>query len=203
MNSNLTLVQLISEQPMPNLLPILRLRPKRLIHITTPKTRSQSDHLLRAAHAAGIKPEIELVQLSDMPGISEVFEEVNQLLIQMNEADESCVVNFTGGTKLMSIGAYAAALTQKVPSLYVDGADARFVDGNTSSKMRELFDDDWSFASISNQLQVHILGIAHGTERITRGRNWQVFLPLSQYLFENRDDEECMHQALVGQNGVI
>jgi hypothetical protein len=200
---NLTLIQLISEQTMPNLLPILRLKPAKLIHLVTPKTANRSANLMAAAHAAGIDPKIEVIQMSAMPGIPETFNAVSECLTEIGRASLSPVVNFTGGTKLMSIGAYAAALQQKAPSLYVDTQDSCFVDGNTSVRMSEFLDGDWSFTPIRTQLQIHIVAIANGIQRVTGGKPWRPMLPLATHLFVNQAEEQAGHEALHGPSGLL
>lgn len=197
-----TLIQLISEQTIQNLLPILRLKPKKLIHLVTPKTAARSAVLKAAAKAAGIEPELETVQLSAMPGIPESFNAVADVLNKTRERGQT-VVNFTGGTKLMSIGAFAAAQTQTVPSIYVDTMDACFVDGSTSPELNTLLTGDWSFTPIRNQLRVDVLGVANGVSRITSGRSWQAMLPLAEYLFNHIADEEATHAAMHGHTGIF
>lgn len=199
---DLTLIQLISEQTIQNLLPILRLKPKKLIHLVTPKTAARSAVLTAAAKAAGLDPELEAIQLSAMPGIPECFNSVADALAK-NKTEGLIVVNFTGGTKLMSIGAFAAAQTQKVPSLYVDTMDACFVDGATSPEMTTLLAGDWSFTPIRNQLRVDVLGIANGVSRINSGKPWQAMLPLAEHLFHEIADEEATHAALHGPAGLF
>ncbi len=200
--TGLTLIQLISEQTIQNLLPILRLKPAKLIHLVTPKTASRSSVLLSAAKAAGLNPSLETIQLSAMPGIPESFNAVADALAKA-ESEEQAVVNFTGGTKLMSIGAFAAAQTQKVPSLYVDTQDACFVDGGTSREMNNLLTGDWSFTPLRNQLRVDVLGIANGVSRITGGKDWKPMLPLAEHLFTHSADEAATHDALHGPGGIF
>ena len=57
-----------------------------------------------------------------MPGMPETFNAIKEAIAEAKGSGTTPVVNFTGGTKLMSIGAYAAALHQdhKAISLYVD-----------------------------------------------------------------------------------
>ncbi len=200
---NTALIQLISEQTMPNLLPILRLKPKKLIHLVTPKTASRSSSLKAAAHAAGINPHIEVIVMSAMPGIPETFSAVMECLNDISKTDHTPVVNFTGGTKLMSIGAYAAALQKKAPSFYVDSQETCFVDGNTSTQMSDLLAADWSFTPIRNQLQVHILAIANGIQRVTSGKPWKRMLPLATHLFGFQADEQAVHESLHGPSGLF
>ena len=198
----ITLIQLISEQTIQNLLPVLRLRPQKLVHLVTPKTAGRSAGLKAAAKAAGIDPELEAIQLSAMPGISECFNAVSEILGKLPNSGQT-VVNFTGGTKLMSIGAFAAAQTLKVPSLYVDTQDACFVDGATSPEMNALLSGDWSFTPIRNQLRVDVLGIANGVSRITGGKPWQAMLSLAEHLFHHIADEEATHATIHGLSGLF
>ncbi len=200
---NIVLIQLISEQTMQNLLPILRLKPRRLVHLVTPKTAARSAVLKSAARAAGIDPELEFIQLSAMPGIPECFNAVSEILAKTRQAGGQTVVNFTGGTKLMSIGAFAAAQREKIPSLYVDTQDACFVDGATSPEMLTLLGGDWSFTPIRNQLRVDVLGIANGVVRITGGKPWDAMLPLAEHLFRNPGDNEAALNAFHGTNGLF
>lgn len=203
MSAALTLIQLISEQTIQNLLPILRLRPARLVHLVTAKTAGRSAHLVAASHAAGLDPGLAVVQLSSMPGIQESFNAVMDCIGQASAIGETSVVNFTGGTKLMSIGAYAAALQQKVPSLYVDTQDACFVDGGTSPGMSTLLAGDWSFTPIRKQLRVDTIAIANGVPRVTNGRAWKPLLPLALHFYRQPDEEEATHEAFHGPSGLV
>jgi hypothetical protein len=196
-----TLIQLISEQTMQNLLPILRLRPKKLVHFVTPKTAVRSAGLQAAAKAAGLSPELEVVQLSAMPGIPESFNAISDAIGGRPQERGSVVVNFTGGTKLMSIGAYAAAQAAKVPSLYVDTQDACFVDGTTSPEMQALMEGDFSFTPIRRQLRVDVLGMANGVARITGGKPFEPFVPLARHLFDDPEEESKTHAAFHGERG--
>lgn len=197
----ITLIQLISEQTIQNLLPILRLRPQKLVHFVTPKTAARSAGLQAAAKAAGITPELKTVQLSTMPGIPETFNAVSDILAQTPQEGGRAVVNFTGGTKLMSIGAFAAAQARKIPSLYVDTQDSCFVDGATSPDMQAMVAGDFSFTSIRTQLRTDVLAIANGVSRITSGKKFSEMLPLARHLFDHMADEEATHAALHGERG--
>jgi hypothetical protein len=200
---DLTLIQLVSEQTIQNLLPALRLRPARLVHLVTPRTARRSANIENAARAAGLAPHVETIPLSAMPGIQETFGVVNEAITRATGEGGKCVVNFTGGTKLMSIGAYAAARTHHVPSLYVDTADSMFMDGGTSAEMGELLEGDWSFTPLRKDLRVDVLSIANGVQRVTNGRDWRPYLPLALHIFDNGEEEENLHQAIHGQSGLV
>lgn len=114
----LALIQLISEETMQNLLPVLRLKPARLMHLATPKTVGRSAFIVEAARQAGLKPAIEVVTLSAIPAMPETFNAIKTAILEARTKGETPVVNFTGGTKLMSIGAFSAALNQEALTLY-------------------------------------------------------------------------------------
>jgi hypothetical protein len=122
---------------------------------------------LLAAHLSEMQPALETVALSAMPAMPETFRVIKAAIQQARGAGQTPVVNFTGGTKLMSIGAYAAALDQKALSLYVDTSDALFVDGRTADGLAGLLEDDFSFTPLRSLLTVGCVAAAHGQARVT------------------------------------
>ena len=68
---NITLIQLISEQTMQNLVPVLALKPAHVVHLTTPKTAARSAQIIEGARQAGTNTEVESNRLSEMPSIPE------------------------------------------------------------------------------------------------------------------------------------
>lgn len=201
----LTLIQLISDQTMPNLLPVLRLRPQRLVHLVTPRTASRSPHVGEAARQAGLQPIPEIVRLSAMPAIAETYNAIRGAIRESLARQETPVVNFTGGTKLMSIGAYAAALNpeHKAMSLYTDTEDACFVDGRTADGLAAVLEYDFSFTPLRSALTVNTIAVANGCERVTAGRDWRPLLPLARYLFDHQDDEQAVYESIYGHSGLF
>lgn len=131
MSPPLILIQLVSDQTMQNLLPVLRLKPQRLIHLATPRTVGRSALIAEGARQAHCPVSLETLTLSAMPGMAETLRAAQEAIDRTIAVDGRVILNFTGGTKLMSIGAYVAALKRKIPSLYVDTQEALFVDGQT------------------------------------------------------------------------
>lgn len=195
MPTPLTLIQLISEQTMQNL---LRLKPARLVHLATPKTAARSAFIVEAARQAGMQPALEPVTLSAMPAMPETFNAIKNAILDARNNGETPLVNFTGGTKLMSIGAYAAALHKdhRAMSLYVDTEDALFVDGRTAEGLAVLLEDDFSFTPLRTALTVNTVAVAHGRERVTSGRDWRPFLSLAQHLLSHPEEEQATHDAV-------
>lgn len=201
----LTLIQLISEQTMPNLLAVLRLRPARLVHLATQRTAARSGWIVEAARQAGLHPEVEMVTLSSMPSMPEAFNAVRHALQQARETGHKPVVNFTGGTKLMSIGAYAAALHRdhRAMSLYVDTEDETFVDGRTADGLAALLDEDFSFTPLHRGVTVNTVAVANGRERVTGGRNWEALAPLARHLLAHPIEEQATQDAVFGASGFL
>jgi len=108
MNQPIALIQLISEETMQNLLPVLALRPGRLLHLVTPKVKGRSGPIAVAARHSQIHVDPEPIHLPEMPTIRETFAATRSAMRRVSEAGALPIVNFTAGTKLMSIGAFSS-----------------------------------------------------------------------------------------------
>lgn len=198
----LTLIQLVSEQTMQNLLPVLSLKPARVFHLVTPKTAARSAFIIEAARHAQVISELENIRLSEMPSIKETSRAVVRCIAEARTLRHAPVVNFTGGTKLMSIGAYEASMREEVISLYVDTDHQQFLDGHTGPKLNSVLGDDFSFTPLQRMLTVNSIAVANGRQRVTGGRDWRPYLPLARHFLENPDDESATWLAVHGPNGI-
>jgi|GEM_PF-884200 len=201
----ITLIQLISEQTMQNLLPILRFRPSHVVHLSTRRTAARSNDIVKAANQCGVTFQLEQIRLSDMPTIAETSRAVGRAIDAAHDRKHTPLVNFTGGTKLMSIGAYSAAASSSPPtiSFYVDTDDERFVDGGTAEGLKQLLDGDYSFTQLHDCLNVAAIAAAHGQYHVSDGRDWRPFAQLAQYFLDNPDKEQATYDALFGENGIF
>ena len=160
------LLQLVSEQTMQNLLPLLALKPKTVIQV-----RSADERFKRAAEnfkvaVASLRkteaypdwsPEFfEIVIDAQSPSADQTRRKVGESLSLWPGA----VVNLTGGTKPMSIGAYSAAAYQDEPVLYCDSQARRFLSLNERRSLPELSD----FDEIAQSLTVEAVLAAHGID---------------------------------------
>jgi len=173
MSQPLALIQLISEETMQNLLPVLALRPARLLHLVTPKVRDRSGPIAVAARHSQIQVDPEPIHLPEMPTIRETFAAARNAIREVKQTGGLPVVNFTGGTKLMSIGAFSAALQEKVPSLYVDTEYGRFLDGTTGDGISQVLGEDLTFQALQSTLRVHSVALANGCPSATKGKDWK------------------------------
>lgn len=129
------LIQLNGDNVIANLLPIMALRPERIVQLVTKNQRAERAVaqfkevfalLAKEPGFEGYKPRMQDHQL---PGndMGEVRDAVARLLLE----NQGAVVNLSGGSKLMSLGAYQAALALGRPSLFCDVEEERFVSGRT------------------------------------------------------------------------
>lgn len=162
-----TLIQLVGDQTVQNLLPVMALRPARIIQLRSRdlpgKTRfkdaaanfeSAVGQLFLEAASKGYKPEVVTEEIADT---SPSIEKTRSVIAQKLAATPGSIMNFTGATKLMSIGAHQAASALGAPSIYCDTQEQRFTDGSTGKL------DSWpDFAATSSALTVPLLMAAHG-----------------------------------------
>lgn len=121
----LALIHLVSEQVMQNLLPLMALQPVQVYQIVSGEMRQMQFHsnIEKAAGLAGIDAEFhnEFVA-SGMPNETETQEKVAQCIQTARESRLEPLINLTGGTKLMSLGAYEAARSAHVSAFYFDSS---------------------------------------------------------------------------------
>jgi len=158
------LLHLVSEQTMQNLLPILALRPKTVVQVRSrpDKFHQAADNLKNAVLAMSKTPLYRDLnpEFFDWP-IDEDSPSVERSKSKVGEALSlwpGAIVNLTGGTKQMSIGAYLAADYQREPMLYCDTAQRQFipVGKRPLSKLPP-------FEQIAASLTVEAVMAAHGT----------------------------------------
>jgi len=117
------MVSLISGQHVPNLLSIRSETPvpDRLVLIVTPLMRARDKHnqLLNALAVGGLDygPRHDIKDLTKEDSISETYDLLKK--IHKEHLNDELVVNLTGGTKPMCIGAYEFSKEKHLRTLYV------------------------------------------------------------------------------------
>ena len=150
------LAHLIGEQTLPNLLAALALRPARIVHVTSDAKRFAAPirNLEKALALAGAKPAFHTLSL---PSANPAPAEVTAALASLPSECQPTVLNLTGGTKLMSLGAHTWGELYHVPSLYVDTAARTFTP--TTSLTLPAFP---SLPEIAATLSLETVLTAHG-----------------------------------------
>jgi len=162
----MNLLHLVSEQTVQNLLPILALRPENVIQV-----RSSEERFIKAASNLNIA-----VSALDSAGrllfpmpkffdweINKASPTADQTRRKVGEALSlwpGCVVNLTGGTKQMSIGAFLAAEYQGEASLYCDSQAGIFLEVSEKYRLPSVP----PIREAANLLTVESLLAAHGID---------------------------------------
>jgi hypothetical protein len=135
-NTTPCLIQLNGDNVVANLLPIMALKPERILQIVTKSQRAERavsrfkevfSLLAGEKGYQGYKPRIHDHNVSS-GDMGEIRDTVARLLLE----NPGAVVNFSSGSRLMSLGAYQAALALGRPSIFCDVDDERFVSGRTA-----------------------------------------------------------------------
>lgn len=169
--SQTAIIQLVGDQTVQNLLPVMALRPDWIIQfrskdksVAAPRFETAASNFELAVAALKLEPDFKdyepnvetQVFDSASPKISEVRAAVTAQLANCAK----CMVNFTGATKQMSIGAHQAAAAMAVPSVYCDTQEKTFVGGETAADHEKLP----PFHDTAAKLSVPLLMAAHGKE---------------------------------------
>jgi hypothetical protein len=189
------LVQLVSEQTMPNVLAALALEPAHITLLHTPRTAAHAASINGALRRAGLEFEVDLRTLSAAPDVQESGARIRTACEDVTASGLTPVVNITGGTKLMSIGAFAATIGPGWPSLYVDSENRRFLQvGNTM--LPDPLRDGWAaLTRAERRLNVDVVAAAHGCEHVSAGEDPTPFVDLAEHLRTHPSDETRCHAA--------
>lgn len=125
----MTLIHLISGETLQNVLPILALKPAKVISVLSNKNevflkkKADIENAVRLAMSGcgqhKLIPEFDN-EPTEIGFDSPTIEQTKKALTEVLSAVSDPCVNYTGGTKEMSIGAWCAAKEAEVPSLYCD-----------------------------------------------------------------------------------
>jgi hypothetical protein len=191
---------------MPSLFPILALKPTALVHVTSQGYEGHSEPVLAAAALAHLCPHRESVrhlQLPPMPSITETHNAVKEGIEWIHARGLQPVINFTGGTKLMSIGAFYAAVSTTTPSLYADGDRQVFVDGRTGPELAALLDSGLVLGTLAPQLSVRMVLTAYGCEVQHSKRHGKELSSVAAAMLLNRADEMQVFENMAGKKGAF
>lgn len=159
-SSGSALLHIVSGERMQNLLPLLALKPSVVIQLCSddPKIRAAAEHTEAAARLAGIDADFRHYAL---PGATPTTEAVRSAHDDLLSRFPGAVANITGGTKLMSLGAYLGASAFVDASiLYCDTVNHRYVQVSE----RLLPSHMLSFPEVASLLTVPIVMAAQGKQ---------------------------------------
>ncbi|MDB6072635.1 MAG: hypothetical protein JWO89_275, partial [Verrucomicrobiaceae bacterium] len=161
------LLQLVSAHLLPNLLTVMALRPQRIIQVRNgdanknPRMETATAHFRHALQVLAQEPgfkgyQPKMVELN-LPHVAPDLTTTRDLVAHTLATTQGVTVNFSGGTRLMSIGAFQAAAALGRPSLFCDAEAKRFSDGRTGCQGR------WpEYPSIASALSSRLLMAVEG-----------------------------------------
>lgn len=125
------LICLIGEQPIPNLLPILYLKPQQavLVHTNNEKSKKTAQRLQNLCVQKGIAA--ELLNVGDAYRLESLYDQLREKI--SGEPQTEWCFNLTGGTKLMPLAAVQAAADFNLPCVYYQTEGER---GQNVGKLR-------------------------------------------------------------------
>ena len=117
-------VCLISEQPIPNLVPLLLEKPAKAVFLVSPQMRPQAERLVKVVQPHGIKTQIE--EISSAYDFTEV-EQACRKVIEAAVNPDDLTLNVTGGTKIAALAAYQAFYFNNRRIIYLDTANNKLL----------------------------------------------------------------------------
>jgi len=187
------LIQLVSEQTLPNVFPALALAPERIVLLHTPQTRPHCEWITRALTLAGQPSAPLCFELPDNPDHHHTGRAVLDQINTARTAGLEPVINITGGTKLMSIGAFAAAHQQKAAAFYLDTAHRQVLAATAVPLPSPLDSSPAAFRRVADKLSVAVITAAHGITALDLGCDPSGWLPAARLLARDSALERAVH----------
>lgn len=137
-------ITLIGKESLPAYYPIAESRPDLVFAIGTRQSRQAAERLREVlVTRLGIECEINCqADAFDLQSVELYCEELHKSF----EPDSEVIYNITGGTKLMAIGAYKAALHHKAQVIYTNSDACIDIETNESTPLACMVDNETIFA---------------------------------------------------------
>ncbi len=120
-------VCLVSEQLIPNVLPVLREKPRSAVLLATVEMEARTVMLAEFFRARGVKTEVRKISPFDFSGVLEVCRQVIE-----DYQGNDLTLNVTGGTKVAALAAYQQFYFDDLRVIYLDTAHNSILElGNT------------------------------------------------------------------------
>ncbi len=143
------LINLIGEQPIPNLLPILFFKPDKTIILYSEKTAKVARRIKRLSKANCEKFEIDAYDLNS----------INEVLKNIVSKENDYIFNITGGTKLMSVALFNFAAQLNSQIVYLKSENNKNL--IYFLKLNDVGDIDFNVQELPELLNVDIYLKAH------------------------------------------
>ena len=164
-----TLIHLVSDQTMQNILPVLALSPQRVVQVVSSSTERFHKPAVNTIHASHEAAELGFAYPREWPepvslGVdSPTIEQTREVVARLFQQYPGAWMNYTGGTKNMSIGAWLAARDAGAPSLYCD-TPREFVPGTPGGPL-----PPQTLRDVAARLTVPLILASQG---LRKGEHW-------------------------------
>lgn len=166
----MTLLQLLSSQTLQNLLPIIALQPDRVVSIAsrggflnTAEGIKKAYDKLREKHSDLRK--VEFLPYDEMASSTPDVKEAQSLVQKYVDRYSDLCINFTGATKMMSVGAYLVAKDRGFPTYYCDTQSGWITAGGTGQEQEKI-----DIGPLFDRLDVEVILEAYGK---SLGKHWR------------------------------
>ena len=166
----MTLLHLLSNQTLQNLLPIIALQPERVVSVAsrggflnTADAIKKAYNKLREKHSD--LRVVEFLPFEETASPTPSVQEAQLLVLKYAEKYPDLCVNFTGATKMMSVGAYLVAKDRGLSTYYCDTQSGWIVAGGTGHEQEKI-----DIGPIFDLLDVEVILEAYGK---SLGKHWR------------------------------
>lgn len=198
-----TQICVITGQPLANLIPILHLKPQKIIIVVTKGFKHKSKEFRTILIDLGITQSITMLDGCPDTGLQQIGEYIDHKLLPLLPP-EPCDVNITGGTKMHSFSIYEK-LRQR-------GFDDKFIYVDTQNRLLEFYPTDNSPSfnqplptvldaemTLKGMGKTFIRAESDSEDWVNRVRKYE---PLTRWLAQNITDKNT--QNLIGDiNGLV
>lgn len=185
-----THIVLVSDQPMPSLLPLLDsgMAARKALLVATQQRRHHARWLKAALQSRGL--EVEICELETPYDMSYLQAKFHQLI---KNHPEGVAANISGGNKLMSIAAYESCKSAQQPVYYVN---------IETDSVQWLFPEKLNNhpLTVTMQLETYLQSCGVEIQTLTRDPYPQNWRPLANEIFNNRKIFSCVKKIKLGQD---
>ena len=113
-----TLINLIGGQTIPNLIAQKFVEPQKIVLVFSKGSVKQKENYKK------ISPEIDFQEIEIEPYDYDTIANITSQIVNNNATDE-IILNFTGGTKIMSLASFSVFSNKKLLSIYIDSENGK------------------------------------------------------------------------------
>lgn len=188
MNKNATvLIQLIGQQTIPNIHPVLIIKPDSVYNLCTDTTLAQGkkvNNWITNKYAGSIRVHLKKLQEDDL--YASTLTMCQQLLEQ--HADKNICLNLTGGNKLMSLAAYQAAQNKPNVTIIYVNSDKKTDTIYVLQTSEEDKNRSWKTDKGEGLTILDILEVGEHAVEYSSLRDWHLCVPAAKAVQELADN---------------